>query len=495
MKKIWLIMMCFLGCTGFAQGQTVITLEKAMEIAAEHSPSIRRVRLNLDRTRYNLQAQNAALKSSFSMSVNPLSYSQSRRFDERISTWYTNKSMSSSGTFQISQPILLTDGTISLVNRFSWQDNESDQGGITSNNKAFTNNLNLQLTQPLFTYNTRKMELKELEFDYENAHLNFAVQMLNLERQVSQLFYNVYMAQMNLDIAREELNNAEQNFEIIKNKVEADLSAREELYQAEVNIATSRSSFQNRVVSFEEAKDIFKLNLGMDLDEDIVISANVEASPVPVDEKLALENALRSRIELRQREITYENSVFQMIRVKAQNEFRGNLNLSVGIIGDNRTIGDIYQNPTQNPSVALTFNVPIFDWGAKKARIKAQEATMASNEIDAEQERKEIILNVRQVFRNLQNQLTQIDIASQNVRNAQLTYDLNQERYRNGDLRGLDMNQYQTQLSSRKIAHAQALINYKLELLNMKIQSMYDFETNTPLVPSELVQKGEINRN
>jgi len=300
---------------------------------------------------------------------------------------------------------------------------------------------------------------------------------------------------MNLDIAREELNNAEQNFEIIKNKVEADLSAREELYQAEVNIATSRSSFQNRVVSFEEAKDIFKLNLGMDLDEDIVISANVEASPVPVDEKLALENALRSRIELRQREITYENSVFQMIRVKAQNEFRGNLNLSVGIIGDNRTIGDIYQNPTQNPSVALTFNVPIFDWGAKKARIKAQEATMASNEIDAEQERKEIILNVRQVFRNLQNQLTQIDIASQNVRNAQLTYDLNQERYRNGDLRGLDMNQYQTQLSSRKIAHAQALINYKLELLNMKIQSMYDFETNTPLVPSELVQKGEINRN
>jgi len=403
--------------------------------------------------------------------------------------------MSSSGTFQISQPILLTDGTISLVNRFSWQDNESDQGGITSNNKAFTNNLNLQLTQPLFTYNTRKMELKELEFDYENAHLNFAVQMLNLERQVSQLFYNVYMAQMNLDIAREELNNAEQNFEIIKNKVEADLSAREELYQAEVNIATSRSSFQNRVVSFEEAKDIFKLNLGMDLDEDIVISANVEASPVPVDEKLALENALRSRIELRQREITYENSVFQMIRVKAQNEFRGNLNLSVGIIGDNRTIGDIYQNPTQNPSVALTFNVPIFDWGAKKARIKAQEATMASNEIDAEQERKEIILNVRQVFRNLQNQLTQIDIASQNVRNAQLTYDLNQERYRNGDLRGLDMNQYQTQLSSRKIAHAQALINYKLELLNMKIQSMYDFETNTPLVPSELVQKGEINRN
>lgn len=493
MKKIFVILMCFFLAVS-VQGQTLITIEKAMDIAAENSPTIRRARLNLERTRLNLVAQNAALKSSFSMTVNPIAYSQSRRFDERLSTWYTNESMSSSGTFQIDQPILFSDGTVSLVNRFSWQDNSSDQGGITSANKAYTNNLNLRVTQPLFTYNRRKMELRSLQYEYENAHLNFAMQMLNVERQVTQQFYNVYMAQMNVDIAKEELQNAEQNFEIIKNKVDADLSAREELYQAEVNIASARSSFQNRVVSLADSKDNFKLNLGMDLDEEILISANVEAPPVPVDLNVALENALKARIELRQREITYESSLFQMTRVKALNEFKGDVSLSVGIIGDNSKLGNLYQNPTQNPSVSLAFNIPIVDWGEKKARIKAQEATMQSNEIDAEQERKQIVIDIRQVYRNLQNQLSQIEIASQNVRNAQLTYDLNQERYRNGDLRGLDMNQYQTQLSSRKISHAQAMINYKLELLNLKIQSMYDFETKTQLVPSELVAKGDITR-
>ena len=30
------------------------------------------------------------------------------------------------------------------------------------------------------------------------------------------------------------------------------------------------------------------------------------------------------------------------------------------------------------------------------------------------------------------------------------------------------------------------LINYKIELLNMKIQSLYDFENDVPIIPSEL---------
>ena len=73
----------------------------------------------------------------------------------------------------------------------------------------------------------------------------------------------------------------------------------------------------------------------------------------------------------------------------------------------------------------------------------------------------------------------------QNVANAQRTYDLNLTRYREGDITGMDMNQFQTQLSNKKIAYTQALINYKIELLNLKILSLYDFEHDVPIVPME----------
>ena len=90
---------------------------------------------------------------------------------------------------------------------------------------------------------------------------------------------------------------------------------------------------------------------------------------------------------------------------------------------------------------------------------------------------------MRQTWRRLENLRSQIDIAEKSVRNAQLTYDLNLTRYREGDLTGMEINQYQTQLSNRKIAYAQALINYKIELLNLKILTLYDFEKEEPIVP------------
>ncbi len=191
-------------------------------------------------------------------------------------------------------------------------------------------------------------------------------------------------------------------------------------------------------------------------------------------------------MELRQREIDIESSQFDLIKTKSLNEFRGDVNLRFGFTGDNQDLAHIFDNPTSSPSVAVSFNIPIFDWGEKKARIAAAEAGIKMQQLNFSEEKKQIIVGIRQVYRNLQNQLNQIDIAKQNEKNAELTYEINLERYENGDLTGMDLNLFQTQLSNKKIDYSQSLINYKIELLNLKIQSLYDFETNQGIVPAEL---------
>jgi outer membrane protein TolC len=294
------------------------------------------------------------------------------------------------------------------------------------------------------------------------------------------------MAQMNLNVAKDELENTQKSYDIITNKVEAGLAAREELYQAELNLATARSTVQNSEVSFENAKDQLKLYLGMDLYKDFSILADVAVNPVPVDLEKAIETGLGSRMELRQREIDIQSSQFELIRTKSMNEFRGDVNLRLGISGDNPSLDKIFDAPTNSPSVAVSFNIPLFDWGEKKARIAAQEAVVESQKLNLSDEQNQIIISIRQTYRNLQNQLTQIEIARQNQTNAQLTYEINLERYENGDLTGMDLSLFQNQLSGAKISYNQALINYKIELLNLKIQSLYDFQNNEPVLPSEL---------
>jgi len=485
-RQIALVLSVMLCGTIAVQAQETLTLDKALGIAELSSPDIQLSLLNLERYQKSLEAQRAALKSRFSLDVNPVNYSNSRRFDSRVSEWYTNESFTTGGTFTISQPILPTDGTISLINDFGWQSSNSTLSSTSTESEVFYNNLYLNLNQPLFTYNRLKLQLKELELNLENANISYAMQRLNLEKNVTQYFYNVYMAQMNLNISRDELTNTQNSYDIISNKVEAGLSAKEELYQAELNLLSSKSTVQNNEVTFENAKDQLKLYLGMDLNQDIMILADVSENAVPVNLDLAVQNGLESRMEIRQREIDIETSQFNMIETKALNEFAGEVNLRMGITGDDPTFSKVMKQPTKSPSVALSFSIPIFDWGEKKARIAAAEAQIQTQELNASEEKKQIIVDIRQVYRNLQNQLAQIDIAKQNERNAQLTYEINLERYKNGDLTGMDLNLYQNQLSSNKIAYSEALINYKIELLNMKIQSLYDFEKGEKILPAEL---------
>jgi len=484
MRKLAIAVFVVVAATFAVQAQEALTLERALSIAETGSPDLKLSLLNLERYQKNLEAQRAALKSRFSLQVNPVNYSKQRRFDNRVSEWYTNENFETSTLFTVAQPILITDGTISLTNEFGWSSNNSSSSFTES--EVFFNNLYLNLNQPLFTYNTLKLQLKELELNFENARISYAMQYLNLERNVTEFFYNVYMAQMNLSIAKDELDNTQKSYDIIKNKVEAGLAAKEEEYQAELNLATAKSTLQNNEVAFENAKDQLKLYLGMDLFEDIMILADVSVNPVPVDLDKAIENGLESRMELRQREIDVETSQFDLIRTKSQNEFRGDMNLRFGITGDNNELGNIYQNPTKSPSVGISFNIPIFDWGERKARIAAAEAAIESQELNLNEEKKQIVVDIRQVYRNILNQLNQIELARQNERNAQLTYEINLERYENGDLTGMDLNLYQNQLSSQKVALSQALINYKIELLNLKIQSLYDFEKNEAIIPEEL---------
>lgn len=475
------------------ESQELLTIDRTLEIAYENSPSILQSKLNLVRSREFLNAQNASLKSKFGLSVDPFSYSKRREYSQDFQEWRTYENLGSNGTLSISQPIKATDGTLTLIDRFGYQSSSLNNNDAFN---SFSNNVQLQFDQPIFTYNRTKMSLKELELDLENALLDYSMKKLFIEQQVSQYFYQVYQQQQSLTISREELNNQETSYEIIKNKVGAGLAAKEELWQAELNLANARSSVYNAEVNLENAKDQLKQTIGIDLNTTIDVIASVDVKTIDVELADAIDYALKHRMELRQREIDIENSQFSLIKTNANNEFKGNVSLAVGLFGDNENVGGIYQNPTDNQDVSLSFQIPLWDWGQKKAQIKAAEAGLEIQELNLKDEKVSIQLNIREIYRNLTNLVYQIDIAKKSVENAQLTYELNLEKYENGDLTSMDLSLFQNQLSTKKNEYTSALINYKLELLNLKIQTLWDFETRKSIVPSEYSMEFEnINEN
>ncbi len=480
--SIYLCLLLFSLFVSALQAQEVrsLTFEEAFEIARQNSPDIRQAKYALERGQQLLNAQEASLKSKFSLSLEPFYYSRASEFNTFFSTWNTTEIKSYSGTFSITQPVVWTDGLIALRNQFGWRDSNSEYEGTQS--ETFSNNLFISYDQPIFTYNRTQLALDEVKLDLENSLLNYQVRELDLETAVAQAFYTAYQNKMSLQVAREESQNRRQSYEIIKNKVDAGLAAQEELYQAELDRTTSESQVQNNQVSLENALDELKRLLGMDITEEVTVAAEISQAPVRIDLEKALEHGLKNRLELRQRDIDLTLSVNNVTRAAATNEFLGNISLQYGLIGADETLNKVFDQPTNNQRASLTFEVPIYDWGEQKSRIKAAEASVEQNKLNASEQQKLILIGIRRTFRNLQNQALQIELAKRNVESAQLTYDINLERYKNGDLTSMDLNLFQNQLSQRKIGLVNAMISYKLDLLNLKIESLWDFEKDRPAI-------------
>jgi len=483
------VLLFFISASIIGNAQGLLNMERSLEIAMQNSPNMKQTELALVRSQEKLNAQRARLKSQFAVTLNPFEYEKTNRFDQQTSEWFLNESYSSAGTFMVSQRFLPTDGTITLRNQFSYDYSSTESAlALDPTSRTFNNRLNLYLSQPIFTYNRTKMELQTVELNYESALLRYLLLKLSLERDVARDFYSVYSRQMRLSIAEEELKNNLDSYEITKNKVEGGLSALEELYQAEVNLATSRSSVFNAQLNLSDAKDQFKVLIGMPLEEDFMIMTEVSVDTISVNQQIAIDHALANRMELRQREIDIENANFALIQSRSVNEFSGSVSASLGIQSNEERFSNLFETPTTTPSIGLTLNIPIFDWGERKSEIKAAEASLKSVEIDYEVEMIDIEVNIRSVVRSLKNLENQIEIQEKTVENAQLAYDINLERYKNGDLTSLDLGIYQNQLSDKKMALTNAIIDYKIELLNLKIQTLFDYEIMQPVIPEELTE-------
>ena len=490
MKKIASISLIISGilmlCSGSTFAQEFLTLEKALEIAYQQSPSIIQSKMSLEQSELALIQQKASLKSQFSLNLNPFQYTRSTSFDEYNTQWYTRKSMSSGLDFRISQPIKWTDGTITLSNSFNWQDDDNQSFGAKST--SFSNNLSLNLEQPIFTYNKTKMQLKRLEFNLEKAKIQYALAQLNIEKNVTAAFYGVYQSYKRLVTAREAFQSQKQNYEIIKNKVDQGLIPPEELFQAEVTLATNENSLADTETSYENTKDQFKQTLGLPLDIDISILPDIQIDSVHVDVNQAVKYALTQRMEIRQQQIAIEEGIFSLIEARDNNKFKGSISARVGLMGQGDKFNGAFSKPDDNETIGITLTVPIWDWGARKANIRSSELSNENTEISNEEERKSIMLDVRQICRELPKLLRQIEIARQTVKNAERTYDINVEKYRSGTLTGMELKNQQTQLTDAKNSLTDAIISYKLKLLDLKIQTLWDYQNNKSYLPVDLLK-------
>jgi outer membrane protein TolC len=382
------------------------------------------------------------------------------------------------------QPLFFTGGSVSVnsslqyFRNFQAIDPQPDiQWGGTV--------MNIQLNQPVFAFNSLRWDRKTEPLRYEESKRSFVEEMESISRNAVTRFFDVLDAQINLQIAEFNLANNDTIYKIEEGRYNIGTTPKDKLLQAELQLLRSRQDVTQAKINLQIARLQMRSFLGLRDNEEFELVLPESIPPLYVTVEEALQLAKDNRADF----IAFERRKLEADREVAQargQRFQTNITAAFGLNNNGLELPDIYQDPTQQQTFALSLNVPIIDWGRNQARMqtaiankKLNDYVIAQDEVNFEQE---IITQVRQ-FDVL---LSQIEITRKSDEVAQERYLVSQNRYLIGKIDITNLNIALTEKDTAKRSYVGALRSFWTSFYDLRRLTLYDFSNRRLLyVPEE----------
>ncbi|MGM0947224.1 MAG: TolC family protein [Bacteroidota bacterium] len=345
--------------------------------------------------------------------------------------------------------------------------------------------VNVRLQQPIFAYNQFKWDKKIEPLLYEESKREFVQEMEEVSLFVTQLFFDYLLAQVNVDIASQNLINTEEIFEVEKKRYELGTTFEDRLLQVELQTLQAQQDLAQAKLDLESSALSVNSFIGLNPSSEVSLVSPESIPDFEVDVEQAIDLAFKNRAEalgFDRRKIEAESQVAQ---AKGQ-RFNVQLNASYGYNNAAFNWGDIYSNPNTQALASLGVSVPVLDWGRNKARMSQAEAnqqlveyTVQQDEINFEQE----------IFTKVKNFLMikeRLNVTKVSDQVAQRRYEIAIKRFQSGNVSITDLNIAQNEKDSNKRAYYSALRDFWLAYYELRALTLFDFETGNSLYIPEI---------
>ncbi|MDR3217773.1 MAG: TolC family protein [Dysgonamonadaceae bacterium] len=391
-------------------------------------------------------------------------------------TYVQNNWLGLNGAISIDQNIALTGGKISLNSSLDF----TRQLGTGAYNEYMSIPIGITFIQPVFGVSNQKWNRRIEPLRYKAAKAAYIESTEEVTLAAISYFFNLLHAGENLNIARQNLENAGKLYEIAIAKRKIGSISESELMQLEL------SALQAKGVVTEAQSNLnacmFQLRSFLSLSEQDVIAPVIpETLPslrmqyADVLEKAQANNAFARNILRRQLEADYA------VASAKGNQRNINLFASVGYTGKDRTLTPAYEQLRGNQVVEVGVSIPILDWGKRKGKVKVAESNREVILSKTKQEQMTFNQNIFLLVENFNNQAGQLEIAGQADRIADKRYNTSIETFMIGKISVLDLNDAQRSKDETKLKHIVELYKYWNYYYNIRSLTLYDFLTNNTL--------------
>jgi outer membrane protein TolC len=387
-----------------------------------------------------------------------------------------SKSLEAVGQLSIKQNVRLTGGTISLSSSLDFL-RQFDNG---STNSFMTIPVAITLNQPIFGVNTMKWDARIEPVKYAEAKAEFLSATENVARLTVEYFFTLIMSRENVDIAQQNLDNAEKLYAVAIEKRKMGQISENDLLQMELNVLSARSSLTDYKSTLKSS--MFQLRTFLDLDEDVDIVPQVPSAVPHVDityaealDKAVNNNKQSKNMLRRQLEADYQ------VATAKGNLREINLFAQIGYTGADTQFNSAYNRLKANEIAQIGFSIPLLDWGKRRGKVKVAESNRRVTESTLRREKMDFDQQIFLLVERFTNQQSQLDIAARSDEIAQKRYATNVETYLIGKISTLDLNDSQVTKDESRREYVNELYKYWNYWYQLRSLTLYDWQYNTDI--------------
>jgi outer membrane protein TolC len=377
----------------------------------------------------------------------------------------------SSLNLSFSQSISATGGTVYGTTQLQRFD-DFDRKNTLYNSVPF----GIGYTQPLFQFNSLFWDKKIEPLKFNESRQAFIESMEQIAIKANGYFFDLLLAQVNLQIAQTNLTNTEKIQQIAKEKYDLGKISKNEILQLQLE----QLKAQKATGIAKRDKEIATLNLraytGLNNTENIALMIPQSAIDMQVSTDKVLEEAYANRSDA----IAFVRRIAEanrdVAKARGDNGLNAALTAQLGFSKSAATVPGVYRSPQNQQEVQLIFTIPILDWGRSRSRTKTAQANMQFTEYAVEQDKQiftqEIVTQVT-LFDMMKEQL-QLTANADSI--ASEKYQIAKDRYVLGNLSITDLSIAFQEKDQAKRDYIAALRDFWGAYFQLRYLSLYDFE-------------------
>ena len=383
----------------------------------------------------------------------------------------------------IRQPIGLTGGSVFVQSELQRFDNFENDVTSYSGNPAV-----IGLIQPLFNFNFLKWDREIEPLRYEESLKEYAERMEEIAGIATRFYFDVLLAQVNLDLAERNLANNDTIYQITKGRYNLGKIGEDELLRIEYNLMTSRQQVAQAQLDLESNTLRLRSYVGIKDDESFTLLLPDDIPEFQINEATAITEALKNNPSGVEFERRIKEAEQEVARAKGNTGFNATIRAQYGLTNRGNAFPDLYINPENQQRLSVAFDFPILDWGRRKAQVNQAQAnyelennTVAQDRINFEQE----VFTLVRTFK-MQREQVEISLVANDI--AARKYEISKQRYLIGKTSITDLIIQLQEKDQARRDYIRSLDDFWNNYYDLRSLTLYDFARDESLLTPEVMQ-------